>query len=137
MDYEDRVVTVIGPDGAHAEGRVWYWDEWNDLALVDLDRSDFDRDLEALMWAPRDPANIGDRVTIGDHPLGRELVMTTGSLTGDRIREWQTDAIISGGSSGSPMVDSSGRVVGVAAESMGGITYAVDIYALCEVLVDC
>ena len=137
MDYEDRVVTVIGPDGAHTEGRVWYWDEWNDLALIDLDRSDFDRYLEALVWAPEDSVNIGDRVAIGGHPLGREFVMTTGSLTGDRVGEWQTDAIISGGSSGSPMVDSFGRVVGVAAESLGGITSAVDIYALCDVLVDC
>jgi S1-C subfamily serine protease len=62
--------------------------------------------------------------------------MTTGSLTGDRVDEWQTDALISGGSSGGPMVDSFGRVVGIA-ESLGGITYAVDIYALCDVLVDC
>jgi S1-C subfamily serine protease len=137
LDYEDRVVTVIGPDGGVAEGRVWDWDAEQDLALIDLDRSDLDRHLEALMWAPRDSVSIDDRVAIGGHPLGWEFVMTTGSLTGDRVDEWQTDALISGGSSGGPMVDSFGRVVGIAAESLGGITYAVDIYALGDVLVDC
>lgn len=135
--YEDRVVTVVGPDGSEAEGRVWAWDRRADLALIDLDRSDLDRHIAPLLWAPPGSTSVGDPVAVGGYPFGLEFILTTGHVTAKNPGQWETDAIISGGSSGSPLVDPSGRVVGVATSALGGITEAVDIESLCNHIIDC
>lgn len=137
LDYEDRVVTVVGPDGSEAEGRVWAWDEGADLALIDIDRSDLDRFLAPLVWAPPGSAEAGDPVATGGYPLGQDLIMTTGILIRHRADTWESDAIVSAGSSGGPLVDAFGRVVGVVTSASGGITTAVEVDSLCDVLLDC
>ena len=63
--------------------------------------------------------------------------MTTGTLTEELPNEWQTDATVSSGSSGGPVVDENGRVVGVATASIGGITSVVKIDQVCEYLIGC
>ena len=135
--YEDAQVTVRAPDGSTAEGRVWTWDIDNDLALVDIDRSDLDRHIAPLLWAPADSAAVGDQVAIGGYPLGLDFIAKTGVISGESAATYQTDAIASAGNSGGPLVDSFGRVIGVVTAGFGGLTEATKIEALCEYLIEC
>jgi S1-C subfamily serine protease len=64
-------------------------------------------------------------------------MMSTGTITARNDASWRLDAIVSQGSSGGPVVDTFGRVVGVATSSLGGMTYATDITMLCEQFLDC
>ena len=96
-------------------------DTGNDLALLRVDRSD----LEPVTFAPTSEVAIGDQalaigfaldldgdpsVTLGIvSALDRTLVTDAGALDG----LIQTDAAISSGNSGGPLVDGRGRVIGI------------------------
>lgn len=113
------------------------------------------RDLAVLKIAPPrglEPATIGEssslvvgqKVLAVGNPFGLDQTLTTGiisalgreitSVTGTTIRDViQTDASINPGNSGGPLLDSSGRVVGVNTAIVGpagqsaGIGFAVPI----------
>ena len=96
-------------------------DVGNDLALLQIDADD----LPPVTFAPSDEVAIGDEVVAigfaldlaGDpsvtlgivSALDRTIITDSGALDG----LIQTDAAISSGNSGGPLVDASGRVVGI------------------------
>ncbi len=100
-------------------------------AVVDILMEDERRDLAALaVLVPSDQTRqrlaiaVGNDLEIGEQvytigsPKGLEGTLSRGLVTGKRVIEgdvpWlQTDAAISPGSSGGPMLDSKGRVAGV------------------------
>ena len=106
---EPRTATVLGTDPG------------NDLALIHIDA----KNLPVAQLAPENSVRIGDPVmAMGfalDLPgeasvtagivsaLNRTMLTENGALNG----LIQTDAAISSGNSGGPLVDSSGRVVGI------------------------
>ena len=110
-----------------------------DLALV--------RTKEALpaavTLAPADPA-VGDRVEVVGYPGGGRLTSSTGHvlayqddpLGANAGRVMVTDAEAQPGSSGSPVYDHEGRVVGViyAASSAGDAALAVPVTTLQQLL---
>jgi S1-C subfamily serine protease len=108
-----------------------------DLAVVFLQG-----DLPAtLPLADRNPA-VGDRITVVGYPLGGQLTTSEGHVLGygaDPIGASdepmiRNDAPIAPGSSGSPLVDAAGKVVGVAyAGSPGGPFWAVPIELLLSI----
>lgn len=110
-----------------------------DLALVWTKES-----LPAqLQIAPSNPP-VGAEVTVVGYPLGGELTTTSGHvlrygrdpLGSSSLQMMYNDAPIEHGSSGSPLVDSSGKLVGVAYAGGGGQYVAVPVEALNQVLND-
>lgn len=91
-------------------------DSSNDLALLQMEG----KDLPYLPLAPHGLAEAGSRIAVMGSPLGLEGTLSEGiisarrSLPGQKREVLQISAPISPGSSGSPVLDSQGRVVGVA-----------------------
>lgn len=123
-----------------SEGDVWParvvgLDTASDLALLSV-RGQGWRPGTGLVLAPDDVLAVGDPVTAIGHPLGLEGTVTRGIVSAlerslplaDRIGFIQTDAVLQPGSSGGPLLDGRGRVVGVnaaVARHMQGIGFAV------------
>jgi putative serine protease PepD len=133
-------VTVTFSDGEEVEARVVGTDPSTDIAVLDVDRAP--SELTPLSFAGDGSLQVGDSVIAIGSPFGLEGTLTSGviSALGREIRSpnnftienaVQTDAALNQGNSGGPVLDSEGRVVGVAAqirsESGGsdGIGYAI------------
>jgi putative serine protease PepD len=152
IDEEGRIVTnqhvvdgaesvrVEFADGTEVGAEVLGTDPSTDIAVLDVDRPS--SDLTPLRFAPTGGLEVGNPVIVLGSPFGLEGTLTTGviSAVGREIQSpngftienaVQTDAALNHGNSGGPVLDTQGRVVGVAAqirsESGGsdGVGYAV------------
>lgn len=136
----DRV-TVRFANGDEAEARVVGTDASTDVALLDLEGG---REVTPLELGSSEALEVGDAVAAIGSPFGLEGTLTAGIVSAlDRdIRApngftidgaIQTDAALNGGSSGGPLLDAAGRVVGIASQiesrSGGnvGVGYAVPV----------
>jgi 2-alkenal reductase len=120
----DRV-DVIFADGAVARAVIVGADRYSDLALLKVEKTG----LPFVELANSDEVKVGQRVIAIGNPFGLNGTMTEGivSAKGRTLPEAsadgsgnfsnpsiiQTDAAINPGNSGGPLLDSSGRVVGV------------------------
>ena len=113
---------VVFTDGARVTGRVVGRNVSYDLAVVAVDRGR----LPTLELGDSDALAVGDTVIAIGSPLGLAGTVTSGIVSAvDRpvtvgegegssyINAVQTDAAINPGNSGGPLLDASGRVVGV------------------------
>jgi putative serine protease PepD len=133
-------VTVRFSDGTEVDAKVVGTDPSTDIAVLDVDRPS--SQLTPLSFAGDGSLQVGSPVIAIGSPFGLEGTLTTGviSALGREIESpngftienaVQTDAALNHGNSGGPVLDTQGRVVGVAAqirsESGGsdGIGYAV------------
>jgi serine protease Do len=137
-----RMVRVGLADGRRVEGRVVGRDPTLDVAVVRIDAPN----------APVAPIGDSDRLEVGQtaiaigNPLGLERTVTTGVISAvNRSPRGvavdgpiqldgliQTDAAISPGNSGGPLLDSQGRVIGIntavlRARGAQGLGFAVPI----------
>jgi putative serine protease PepD len=136
-----ETVTVRFANGDEAEARVVGTDPSTDVALLKLEG---DRDLTPLELGSVESLEVGDPVAAIGSPFGLEGTLTSGIVSAlDRdIRApngftidgaVQTDAALNGGSSGGPLLDSEGRVIGISSQIESrtggnvGIGYAVPI----------
>lgn len=131
---QDALRVRVGTgDGAWWPGRLVGVDRPSDLALVAVDAWG---PAEGLALADEDRLGVGDPVLAIGHPLGLEGTVTRGIVSAldrglpiaDRIDFIQTDACLQPGSSGGPLLDADGRVVGVnaaVARHLPGIGFAV------------
>jgi serine protease Do len=126
-------VTVVFADGRRATGEVAAADPDLDLAVVEVDTGD----SPAVTWEPGDPPAIGAPVLALANPGGRGLRVTLGfvssegrSFRGPRGRRIggaiEHSAPLPRGSSGGPLVDVEGRLLGLNALRLdGGLILAV------------
>ena len=95
-------------------------DQHRDIAILRLPT----RGLSALEYAALDSVEVGDNVYAMGNPLGLEATFSSGIVSADRIIEgvqvFQITAPISSGSSGGPVVNSDGKVIGIASALMQG-----------------
>ncbi len=112
-------ITVTLADGRHFEGAVMGADRARDLAAIRIGA----RDLPVAELSER-PLKVGQLVIAVGNPYGLGWTVTSGvvsalgrTLPGPATIKLdnliQTDAPINPGSSGGPLVDSNGRVVGI------------------------
>jgi len=115
----DGPVSVTMVDGRKLTARVLGRDEQLDLAVIQVPR----QGLPVAQRADSDRLEVGQTaIAVGD-PLGLERTVTRGvvSATHRRLNDSrtgledmiQTDAAINPGNSGGPLIDSSGRVIGI------------------------
>jgi S1-C subfamily serine protease len=113
----NETVLVKLSNGAALVGSVERVSEIHDLALVRLDRELTDR--PALPLASVQGLRAGQEVYVIGSPMGvLESSVTRGIVSAVRSYEGgtlvQTDAAINPGNSGGPLLDRSGRVIGIA-----------------------
>lgn len=124
---------------------------------VTIEKFDVDRDLAVLrapqsfprLTAARNPVQVGEPVVVVGAPLGLTDTVTTGVVSAVRddvpglgTRVIQFDAAINAGSSGGPVINAEGRVVGVARakivrQNADGLGLAIPISEVCEGLLTC
>ena len=111
-------VTVTLQDGRQLEARVAGTDPKTDLALLEVDAGEA---LPVVEFGDSDRTRVGDWVVAVGNPFGLGGTVTAG-IVSSRGRDigsgpyddyLQIDAPINRGSSGGPLFDRSGRVVGV------------------------
>jgi S1-C subfamily serine protease len=145
-------LTVTLNDGRKVPGRVVATDAEHDLAVVKIEATG----LATVPLGSSASAKVGQLVVAIGSPLGTFTdSVTTGILSatgrtitvGDRSTRGgrtltnllQTDAAINPGNSGGPLLDSSGRVIGVntaAATSAEGLGFAVPIDEAASVIAE-
>lgn len=80
--------------------------------------------LPALPFAPVDSASVGDDIYVIGNPLGLEATFSTGIVSAERlwdgVQMLQITAPISSGSSGGPVVNREGQLIGVSTAGMEG-----------------
>jgi putative serine protease PepD len=152
IDEEGHIVTnqhVVGDansavvrfsDGTEVDADIVGTDPSTDIAVLDVDRPS--SRLTPLSFAGDGSLQVGNAVIAIGSPFGLEGTLTTGviSALGREIESpngfqienaVQTDAALNSGNSGGPVLDSQGRVVGVAAQIRSqsggnvGIGYAI------------
>ena len=101
-----------------------------DLALLEAHDTDVLPDVPAIMLA-HDGVRVGQKVIAIGNPFGLQSTVTTGivsaigrqfeSIGRIEIEMIQTDAAINPGNSGGPLLDSSGRLVGINTAIVPGV----------------
>lgn len=137
-----RVVEVGLADGRRVRGEVLGKDRLLDVAVVRI----------AITDAPVAPVGDSDRLEVGQmaiaigNPLGLERTVTTGVISAINrsprglVQDGliQTDAAISPGNSGGPLLDSSGRIIGIntivlSGPAVSGLGFSVPINLAADV----
>jgi putative serine protease PepD len=120
----DTVQIRFGTDRDSIEGTVRGTDPSSDLAVVHIDPQDVPNGVRPLRLADSRNVRVGDVAIAIGNPFGLDRTATEGivSGTGRQIEApngfsidavIQTDAPINPGNSGGPLLDDSGRVIGV------------------------
>lgn len=109
-------ITVILMGGGEYQGALVDKDEIGDFAIVKITA---DSDLPVVILGSSSALEIGEEVMAVGYPLGLEggATVTKGIVSAFRISEGvnyiQTDAAVSPGNSGAPLINLKGEVVGV------------------------
>jgi len=119
------VASVEFPDGQEITARVVGSDVRSDVALLQLKQ--IPRGIAPATLGDSNKLEVGDQIFVIGAPYGISQTLTAGHLSG---RHWlnrndetsgeflQTDAAVNGGSSGSPLFNSDGEVVGIVSRIM-------------------
>jgi putative serine protease PepD len=119
---DDGKMTVLFSDGRSFDAKIIGRDEAYDLAVIRVDRNN----LPALTLGASSTVVVGDPVIAVGAPLGLHSTVTSGIVSAlnravtaggagasSFINAIQTDAAINPGNSGGPLLDMTGRVIGV------------------------
>lgn len=126
----------INAQGARYTGVLATWDKKLDLALIEVEELDL----------PPLPINTetdqGQWVMAVGTPLGYRNSVSTGIVSAvvPRDHTISTDAVVGPGSSGGPLVNARGEVIGINTavwRAADGITLSTQIVALCQKVVTC
>ena len=136
-------------DGRRVLGKILGTDPTTDLAVVQIEASG----LQEIPFGPIGTTQVGDAVFAVGNPFGLEGSVTKGIISAIRIGEvaingtiydslLQTDAVITPGSSGGPLVNLRGEVIGVStamATHLGeyeGVGFAIPVARVRDLVED-
>jgi S1-C subfamily serine protease len=139
-------------DGAQYEAQVVGQDEESDLAVIKF-TPPAGTMLKTISFGNSAKLKVGQKVIAIGNPFGLDRTMTTGIISGlgrpvknsnNRIirNMIQTDAAINPGNSGGPLLDTSGRMVGIntmivsSSGSSAGIGFAIPAETAVRVVAD-
>jgi S1-C subfamily serine protease len=137
-----RTVEVRTADGRTFQGTVLGRDEQVDTAIVRINATN----LPAAPLGDSDRLEVGQTAVAIGNPLGLERTVTSGVVSavnrdprgiGVATGLIQTDAAINPGNSGGPLLDSSGRVIGINTAMLAGTTglgFAIPINVATDVM---
>lgn len=118
-------------ESKHIASKVTLSDTY-DVALLSIDQEN----CPCLKPGETENLRTGQRVYTIGNPLGLSHTVTSGIISGQRMHEEinyiQTDASINPGNSGGPLIDESGRVIGINTmiiKNTEGIGFAFPIHA--------
>ena len=116
-------ITVLTADGKFLPAEFMGGDRLRDVALIRIDSSDYN----PLEFADSGSLKAGNKVIAIGNPLGLSFTVTEGIISAlDRpgangLNEYiQTDVSLNPGNSGGPLLDSSGKVIGINNFKIGG-----------------
>lgn len=127
------VVTVVFSDGKKVAADVLgFGKNGLDLAVLQIHNQ---KNLRTLDLAAAGSAKVGDRIFTLGTPLDADFkdTFTQGNITriDSRTGEIQHDAVIQGGNSGGPLLNSKGQVIGVNTSGIGrlnsGMNFAIPV----------
>jgi S1-C subfamily serine protease len=125
-----EAVEVVSGDRT-MEGFVDDWDADRDLGLILLRVR-----IEPLEDAP--PPKIGAPVVAIGSPWGLSGTVTQGIITNRERSALLTDAALNPGSSGGPLFDAEGRVLGTVVAKIGeGTGFVIPLPELCDSVLNC
>lgn len=129
-----KKIEVVLSDGRHVAASIVGLDTLTDLAVLKVEAAG----LIAADWGNSDDLEVGALVWAVGSPFGLERSITFGILSakhragraGTHFQDlMQTDAAVNPGNSGGPLVDVTGRVVGIntaiVGSSYSGISFAI------------
>jgi serine protease Do len=125
VENADRVVVTM-VDGREYNARVIGTDPNTDVAVIKIEPQDGEK-LQTVAFGSSDDLHVGEWVIALGNPLNLQFTVTAGIVSakgrnlnilandqGTGLESFiQTDAVINPGNSGGPMVDLTGRVVGI------------------------
>lgn len=131
---DSKAIEVTLSDGRRLPGKIVGVDNLTDLAVLKVGTTG----LVPAEWGDSDKLQIGSLIWAMGSPFGLERSMSFGILSaknrggiaGSPHQDFlQTDAAVNPGNSGGPLIDASGRVVGINTAIVGqtysGISFAV------------
>lgn len=115
LETAGAIVDVRLGDGRVVEGEIVGAHAPTDVAVIKIEAFD---GIQVAELAPADSLRIGDTAVALGSPFGLEQTVTAGIVSAidrivDNVIMVQTDAAINPGNSGGPLVDTSGRVIGI------------------------
>jgi serine protease Do len=138
-----RVVDVNLADGRKLQGQVLDRDRTVDVAVVRIPI----KDAPVAPFGDSDNLEVGQSAIAIGNPLGLDRTVTTGVVSAinrsprgiDLGALIQTDAAISPGNSGGPLIDSRGRVIGIntailSGSGVNGLGFAIPINLVNDVV---
>jgi S1-C subfamily serine protease len=123
---ENRISIRDASGGEHPVAGIRSYDEVNDLAILHVPSASIAPLKLGLPAAPP----IGSPVVVVSNPLGYQGSITTGVVSALRSEGVQLDAAIAPGSSGAPVLDRKGFVIGVMRQTTAGaqnLNFAVPV----------
>jgi putative serine protease PepD len=126
----DSVQVSFSENGDSTDAQVKGVDRSTDVAVLKVDPSKV-KDLTTIPLGDSSKAQVGDPVVAIGNPFGLSRTVTTGIVSGLQrqiqapngftiANVIQTDAAINPGNSGGPLLDSSGRVIGINSQIQTG-----------------
>ncbi len=122
VDGSESVTVQLGEDGETLDAELLGSDTSTDVAVLEVDPGRVD--AAPLQFGDSDRARVGDDVIAIGNPFGLDRTVTSGIVSalqreisapdGFTISDvLQTDASINPGNSGGPLLDATGRVIGI------------------------
>jgi len=141
VDKAEKVTIAVPGLRAKLPARIIGTDKQTDIALL---RVDPPQPLSAAVFGGADAVRVGQWVLAVGNPYGLDGTVSLGIVSAkgrnlgipDLLNEFiQTDAMIDRGSSGGPLVDLEGRVIGINSRGQGrGIGFTIPIDTALEVM---